>query len=101
MPPVGMAMRMLFTAAPWTKKPPPWLKLELWNLNTIITMIVSTGMSTFQVVSELLTRASHWIPIRFTMTKTNISTIATTIPTPLSVPLLLYQLDAQLKLDRY
>ena len=52
-------------------------------------MIVSTGISTFHDVSPLLTRASQWIPIRFTQTKKNISPTATRIPTPLSVPLLL------------
>jgi hypothetical protein len=70
------------------KKPPSALKFEPWNLKISRTMIVRTGMISFQVVRMLFTRASQRTPIRFTAVKTNMKKIATGIPRPwIVVPL--------------
>ena len=87
MPPVGIATRMLLTAAPWTKKPPPAVKLPAWKCVASSTMIVNTGMTTFHEVIALLARVSHRMPIRLSTTNSDIRMTAAMIPPPLSVPL--------------
>ena len=85
MPPDGIAIRMLLSAAPLTKKPPPLLKFEPWKFDTSRTMIVSTGMITFHVVIPLLARANQRMPTRFRITKMNIRMTAAMMPLPDSV----------------
>jgi hypothetical protein len=88
MPPVGIAMKIDLNAAPLMKNPPSALKFDPWNLKISRTMIVSTGIMSFQVVRMLFTLASQRTPIRFTQVKRSIKKIASGMPTPrIVVPL--------------
>ena len=77
------------TAGPWTKKPPPAVKFPAWKCVASSTMIVSTGIATFQVVIAVFARVSHRIPIRFRTTKQAIRITAAMIPSGLKVPFVL------------
>ena len=100
-PPDGSETRIEWIAEPWTKKPPPAVKLLACKWVASSTTIVSTGIATFQTVIALLARVSQRMPIRFSTTKQAIRTTATTIPLPLSVPLERYRPWPQSVVDRY
>ena len=65
------------------KPSPPAVKLPPWNLNSS-TMMVRTGTATFHQVMTLLTRAKMRMARKLTATKTAISTIVSTKPTPVT-----------------
>ena len=66
------------------KPAPPAVKLPGWNLKAS-TMMVKTGTATFHHVMTLLTRAKMRMARKLTATKTAISTMVSTKPTPVTL----------------
>ncbi len=84
MTPAASAARM--PCAPYGAKPPPAVKLPLWNeVNSSAKMVV-VGMSSFQIIAMLLVSASHFTPRMLMSVKNSHEEQAPSTPVPVRVP---------------
>ena len=76
--------------APYGAKPPPAVKLPLWNdVNSRAKMVV-VGMSSFQIIAMLLVSASHFTPRVLMIVKNAMNSRPQRTPARVSVPVAVY-----------
>ena len=85
---------------PGTKNP-NLEKFEAWKLVMASTTMVKTGTATLTTVTVSFVRDIHRTPMRLSVTNIAMSTMATTMPVPLKVPLAFTHPWAHDSEDRY
>ena len=76
--------------APYGAKPPPAVKLPLWNEVNSRAKIVVVGISSFQIIAMLLVSASHFTPRVLTIVKNAMNSRPQRTPARVSVPVAVY-----------